>query len=388
MRLKEEATKLAKNIFTFWKNLKDEENGGFFGYVDSSLNVDKKYKKGVTLNSRILYFFSEYYLTFKDEEAKELASHAYKFMCEAVDTTYGGVYWSLNYKGNVLENIKHTYNIAFAIYALSYYYEVTKSDKVKNLAMNLFHVIETKCKKEDGNYLEEGNVDFSFKNNDILSENGVNATYSMNLILHLIEAYTALQKFIPSKEVKDALIYVTRMLIDKIYNKEKSRLEVFFDENFNSLIDLESYGHEIEASWLLLEASEVINDKQITSEIEVISTNLASYVKNRAYYHPFIINECERGKKDLTKVWWVEAEAVNGYLYQYSLHHDDKDLKLAENILSAIEEYFVDKKKGSEWFYSLDENNKPNLDRPIVEPWKCPYHNGRMCFEIIRKAEE
>ena len=387
MRLKEEATKLAKNIFNFWENLEDKENGGFYGYVDSSLKIDKKYKKGVTLNSRILYFFSEYYLTFKDDKAKELATHAYNFMKEAVDTKYGGVYWSLDYKGNVLENLKHTYNIAFAIYALSYYYEVTKSDEVKDLVMNLFNVIETKCKKSDGNYLEEGNVDFSFKDNDIMSENGVNATYSMNLILHLIEAYTALERFIPSKEVKDALVYVTNLFIDKIYNKEKSRLEVFFDKNWNSLIDLESYGHEIEASWLLLEASEVINDKDLTSKIKAIATSLATYVRNRAYYRPFIINECEKGKKDLTKVWWVEAEAVNGYLYQYSLHHDENDLKLAEDILSAIEEYFVDKRSGSEWFYSLDEHNKPNLERPIVEPWKCPYHNGRMCFEILRKAE-
>ncbi len=388
MKLAEEAKKISAKLFSFWRNLEDKENGGFYGRVDHSLRLHQKADKGVTLTSRILYFFSEYYLLFKDREALSLAESAFSFLKKAQDEECGGIYWMLDYEGKVKDERKVAYNFAFALYACSYFYKASGKEEAKAFADSLFKDLITRFKQKDGNYLEEANRDFSPKNNDILSENGVSATFSMNLLLHLIEAYSAYYHFIPSTEGEKELRHVLNLFLDKVYNPNKGRLEVFFDENYKPLIDLESFGHEIEASWLLLEASETLNDEALASRIKEVSSELAISVKNRAYFRPFLANEKEDGKIDLTPIWWVEAEGVNGYLYQYIYFHNEEDLSTAKSLLNGIETYFIDPREGGEWFYELDDDYKPNENRDIVEPWKCPYHNGRMCFEIIKKGQE
>ncbi len=387
MRLEEEGKELAQGIFSFWKKLKDADNGGFYGRLDSSLRLYKEAEKGVTLTSRILYFFSEYYLLFKDEEALALADEAFRFLLKAIDPLYGGIYWMLDYKGKPIDKRKVAYNASFALYASSFYYEAGKKKEAKEFAKAMFDALTSRFRKLDGSYMEEANEDFSAKRDDIMSENGVEATYSMNLLLHLVESYSAYFRFLPSIEGEKALREAMSLFTEKVYNKEKERLEVFFSPKWESLIDLESFGHEIEASWLLLEAAEALKDKKLLEETKTISSSLASAVKKRAYSSPFIANEMERGEIDATPIWWVEAEAVNGYLYQYLYFHNEGDLAVAKDILGGIKKHFIDPRKGGEWFYSLLLDNEPDMDKPIVEPWKCPYHNGRMCFELIEKGK-
>src|SRR5574344_568353 len=342
MSLLEKATENVNEIiYPFWSQLEDDKFGGFYGKVDFDLLTHKDAPKGVILNSRILYFFSQYYLTFLDKDALEKAHHAYLFLKnKALDSTNGGVYWSLDYKGDPLDSTKHTYNQAFAIYALATYFQASKDSEALDLAMSIYSTIENKCRDNDSlhYYKEAQSLDWKPVSNTKLSENGVLASRTMNTALHVLEAYTKFYEVHPFDALKEDLVSILRLFKDKIYNSSKDRLDVFFDSDYHSLIDMESYGHEIEASWLLTRACEVRGDEEMTSDIIPLATKLARVVYLRGYTKPFINNEIVKGDLDKTRVWWVEAEGVNGFLNLASLTGDKDFVKVAEDIYSGIED--------------------------------------------------
>lgn len=378
---------LLNDIIPFWQHLRDDEYGGFYGYVGYDLTLDKNAVKGCILNSRILWFFSNAYLLLKDEQLLEDAGHAYSFLKECcLDEENGGIYWSLTFDGKPEDTTKHTYNQAFAIYALSSYYDASKDTEALKIAKELYKIVETKCKDEYG-YLEAFNIRFEPAENDKLSENGVMAEKTMNTLLHVFEAYTELYRVTHDDEVADNIRYMLDLVADKVYNSEIGRQEVFFDRTWNTLIDLYSYGHDIETAWLIDKGLEVLGDAAYTAKLSPITQTITENIYKRAYMNHSLVNEAENGIVDTTRVWWVQAEAVVGFLngYQKSPGHKEY-LEAAEDIWGYIRDYLIDK-RCSEWYWALDENRNP-LKKPIVEPWKCPYHNGRMCFEVIRRMRD
>ena len=379
---------LTKVIIPFWRGLKDEKYGGFYGYMGYDLRIKEKAVKGCILNSRILWFFSNAYLVLKEEDLLTDAEHAFRFLRDyCVDKENGGVYWSLAFDGKPEDTTKHTYNQAFAIYALSAYYDASRDEEALSLAWELYEIIESKCRDEYG-YLEAFNVRFEPEENDKLSENGVMAEKTMNTLLHVFEAYTELYRVTREGKVADKIRYMMDLIADKVYNKEAGRQEVFFDRTWNSLIDLYSYGHDIETAWLVDRGLEVLDDKAYTEKLSPITRTITENIYKRAYIDHSLVNEAENGVVDTTRVWWVQAEAVVGFLngYQKAPQHREY-LEAARDIWDYIKTCVVDKRSGSEWFWSVDRDRKP-VEKPIVEPWKCPYHNGRMCFEVIKRNVE
>lgn len=379
---------LTGRIIPFWKKLRDNENGGYYGYMDFDLNVNKCYEKGCILNSRILWFFSNAYMTLKDKTLLSEADHAYRFMrdcCE--DKEYGGVFWSVTYDGKPLDTTKHTYNQAFAIYALSSYYDASKDVGALDFAMDLFDRIETTCTDEYG-YLESFNKQWVLEDNDKLSENGLLADKTMNTLLHVLEAYTELYRVAGNKKVKDALVKILIAFKDQVYNEKTHRLEVFFDAKMNTISDLYSYGHDIEASWLLDRACDVLKDDKITEETHAYTNALAAEVYKEALENGSMNNECFKGVVNTTKVWWVQAEAMVGFYNCYEKTGEARYKEITEQLWNYIKKYIIDKRPGSEWFWDLDKEGSPVSRKPIVEPWKCPYHNGRMCMEMMRRLHD
>lgn len=379
---------LTKDIIPFWQGMKDEVYGGFYGYLDYDLNLDKEDVKGCILNSRILWFFSNAYMTLGDKELLEYADHAFCFLKNhCVDEEYGGVYWSLTYDGKPEDTTKHTYNQAFAIYALSSYYDASGNKEALDIAHSLYSLVETKCKDAYG-YLEAFSRTFEPEDNDKLSENGVMAEKTMNTLLHVFEAYTELYRVAGEACVADQLRFMLDIIADKVYNPKLGRQEVFFDRTWNTLIDLYSYGHDIETAWLVDRGLEVLGDAAYTEKLTPITKTITENIYNRAYIDHSLVNEAENGVVDTTRVWWVQAEAVVGFLNGYQKTPEQKKyLEAAEDIWNYIKTYLVDKRNGSEWFSELDKDKNP-VKKPIVEPWKCPYHNGRMCFEVIRRMQD
>lgn len=386
-------THLRDKLVPFWEKLKDEEYGGYYGYMGYDLRIDTHYEKGCILNSRILWFFSNAYMLLGEEHIKDAARHAYKFFKDyCIDYEYGGVYWSVTYDGRINDSTKHTYNQAFAIYALSSYYDAVKDTEALDTALRIFNLIEEKCTDQYG-YLEAFDREFRPAGNDKLSENGVMADKTMNTLLHVFEAYTELYRVSHNEKVAACLRFMLGIFKNSVYNEKAGRQEVFFDRKYKPLIDLYSYGHDIETAWLLDRGIEVLSDSQYKEMFAPVTHTLAENIYSHAFVNGSVLTEAENGIDDTVRVWWVQAESIVGFINEAKkldasgAGGSRKYYKAAEDLWEYIKTYIIDKREGSEWFWSVNADGTP-VRRPIVEPWKCPYHNGRMCIEVTRRMKK
>lgn len=398
MMMREEIRQhLIQDMIPFWKELRDNENGGYYGWMDYDHKIDKKAVKGCILNSRITWFFANAYTLLKDESLLEEAKHGFYFLKNKFwDKVNGGVFWSVTYDGEPKETLKHTYNQAFSIYALSSYYEASGDKEALEMAYTLYDLIESRMRDEFG-YKEAFDENFHEIENEKLSENGVMASKTMNTLLHVFEAYTELYRVDKNQEVREKIMWMMDLIAEKIYNPELHRQEVFFDAEWNSMIDLHSYGHDIETAWLVDRGVEIVDEKKYEDKMTPMTLDLARQVKKLAFDGKALSNECENGVDDTNRIWWVQAEAIVGFLNAAKKCGEESEegksyLEAANAIWEYIKKYVIDKREGyiagREWYWMTDVNGNPNDNKPIVEPWKCPYHNGRMCFEVLKSQNK
>ena len=378
---------LTDRIIPFWKGLRDGAQGGYIGRVDFDLTRHPEADKGCILNSRILWFFSEVFRFLGDPSLKAEADHAYEMLKRMTDEANGGVYWALHADGSVADGTKHTYNQAFAIYALAAYFRATGCREALDRAKELFQVVETRC-RDEGGYLEAFTAGWQPESNEKLSENGVMAGRTMNTLLHVMEGYTGLYEVWPAEPVRKRLYAILDILETHIWNPEKRRQEVFFDRDYRSLIDLHSFGHDIETSWLADHTLDVLDDEALTARIRPLLRAMAEHTLAAAFSDHGFANECERGMIDQKRVWWVQAEAFLGFLNAWQRTGEAKYRDAMISQWRYIRDHMADRRLGSEWFWYVHEDGTPGADEPIVEPWKCPYHNGRMCLEALRRLAE
>ncbi len=382
-------SELTGHIIPFWDRLRDDEYGGFTGIMDSDLNIDKKGEKGVILHSRILWFYSNAYMELKEPKLLDNARHAYEFLTEhCVDKEYGGVYWSMNYDGTVKDDMKHTYCQAFFIYALSSFYRASGDKNALKLAYEVMDLVERNS-TDDVAYLEKKSRDWKRELlNDELSENGLMADKTMNTTLHLMEAYTELYLADKSPRVLERLKFQLELTYEKIFDKENNKLLVFFDKNFDVIGNVHSYGHDIEATWLIDRACDVIGDEELSEKFADMDRRIVRNIADIAYDKETgsLLNENDSGKVNTWRIWWVQAETVVGFLNAYGRGYGDEEyLDIAKSVWAYIKDKIIDKREGGEWFSQVDENGNYAKFKPTVDPWKCPYHNGRMCLEVMRR---
>ena len=310
------------------------------------------------------------------------------------------MYWAIKYNGEVEDSLKHTYNQAFAIYALSAYYDASEKEEALELAYSIYDTIESKC-RDDGGYLEAYNRDFTPAVNYELSENGVIAERTMNTLLHVLEAYSELfradrfymtedcseQERNRLRKVEASLKEILSLFKDKVYNPDKQICEVFFDHEYRPLIDLESYGHDIEASWLIDRACELLEDVSVTEMMRPVIEGLAASVYRNAIDEECraINNERENDKVDRQKIWWVQAESVVGFYNAYLKEGKEEYRAIAEDVWTFIQNRVIDKKSG-EWYETIPYHGEADVTAPLSHEWKCPYHNGRMCMEMLNRS--
>lgn len=382
---------LTEGILPFWRDMKDVEHGGFYGERDFELNICKEADKGTILQSRILWSFSTAYRTLSDQRDLECAEWAYHYLRDhCVDKECGGLFWSTHFDGTPAETTKHAYSMAFGIYALSAYYDASGCEEALDLAKTLFQVIEEKCVDTYG-YMEEFDRNFHIADNDKLSDtfqiDGKTADKTMNTLLHVLEAYTELYRVSHFKEAGERLKEIYHTFLEQVYNREKGRMEVFFDEKYQSLIDMQSFGHDIEASWLLDRGVEVLGDKKLTEEVHKCTDRLAQTVYERALRDGHLINENRQGTEDNTIIWWVQAEAVIGFENYFGKHPEEtKYHEAAKQIWEFIARNIIDGRSG-EWFNELNDDLTPKRTMGLASAWKCPYHDSRMCIEMMNRLK-
>lgn len=387
MMRKEIESELTGHIIPFWNKLRDDENGGFYGFMDSSLNLDKNGEKGVILHSRILWFYSNAYMTLHDPALLDNAKHAYEFLVDkCVDKEYGGVYWMMNADGTVKTDMKHTYCQAFFIYALSSYYRASGNKAALDLAYEVSNLVE-KNATDDVAYLEQLSRDWKTElPNEELSENGLMADKTMNTMLHMLEAYTELYLADKNEGILSRLKWQLETVYDKIFDKENNKLLVFFDKQLNVIGDIHSYGHDIEATWLIDRACDAVGDAEFSKKFADMNSRIVRNIANIAYDEESgsLLNENDSGVVNRWRIWWVQAESVVGFLNAYQRGYGDAEyLNIADRIWDFIKDVIVDKREGGEWFSQTDDNGSFAPFKPTVDPWKCPYHNGRMCMEAM-----
>ncbi len=376
---------LTEKILPFWERLKDGENGGFYGYVDKALTVMPEADKGCILHSRILWTFSTAARVLDSAEYRAYADWAYEALKMFEDGENGGVFWSVTFDGKPADTTKHTYCQAFAIYGLSAYYRLTGKREALEKARKLFRIIEEKCAVYNG-YGEAYRADFSPESNEKLSENGVLATRTMNTILHVVEAYTELHRAEPWDPVWQAAVRGLEILRTKMYNPEKHRLEVFFDDEYHPLLDMQSYGHDIESGWLLWDSVGEFLPEEQRAPYRAMSLDLLESVRRRAFTDHGLKNEWVDGKVDELRIWWVQAETMLGLECGAELTGDESWMRDLELQWKTVQRMIVDPRPNGEWYWSVYEDGSLT-ERPMVEEWKCPYHNGRMCLRLMQRLK-
>jgi len=372
---------LENKILPFWEKLRDREFGGYYGYVDKELRVNREADKGCILNSRILWTFSNAARKLGQANLREDAEAAYDFLKRFEDGEHGGVYWSVTHDGKPADTTKHTYCQAFAIYGLAAYYRLTGKQEALEKAMTLFDVIEGRC-RDQGGYLEALKADFSPESNEKLSENGVMASRTMNTLLHVLEAYAELYRAQADEAVCQAGRACLERFLETFYNPEKHRLEVFCDAEYRPLLDMQSYGHDIEASWLLWDAVETLLPSGEWEPYRKMCLDLAESVTRRAFTDHGLKNEYVNGTVDELRIWWVQAETMLGLANAWELTGETAWLERMRMQWASIQRMIVDRRENGEWYWSVYEDGSLT-ERPMVEEWKCPYHNGRMCLKLM-----
>ena len=385
---------LTQKILPFWEKLTDWDRGGWYGYVDKDLNVHLDAHKGCILNSRVLWTFATAARVLGDDKYMEYARHALRFMERFEDHDLGGVFWSVTAEGKPLDKTKHTYCQAFAIYGLAAYMRAAGRDDrlysmARERAFRLFRVIEENC-SDEGGYGEAFEPDFRPAGNERLSDNstlmerGEVAQRTMNTLLHVLEAYAEFYRAVPDERIRQAGVRCLERFLKVMYNQPERRLEVFYDKNYRSLLNMQSYGHDIEASWLMWDAVEALIPEADRVPYRAMCIDLAQAICERAFTDHGMENEIVEGEVEHTRVWGVQAETILGFNEAYKLTGEAVWMDRVAQQWEYVKNVISDPRPGSEWFWSTDENGIPT-DKPLVEEWKCPYHNGRMCLRMIEK---
>jgi len=388
---KQELTSELEQILYYWSTkTPDNINGGFVGEIDHNDQVVPGAPKGSVLNARILWAFSAAFNHDPKPQYLEMATRAYKYICaHIIDPDFGGVYWSVDYKGAPLDTKKQVYAIAFTIYAFSEFYMASGNEAAMEKAIEFFYLlVERAYDPANTGYFEAFTKEWSAIEDLRLSAKDENEKKTMNTHLHVLEGYTNLFRIWPDKALKEHIEILLNNFFDHFIDHQTHHLQLFFDEGWNSKSSLVSYGHDIEATWLLLEAAQVIGNEDLIAKVKAISIPIAEATITGLDTDGGLWYEYEPTDDQLIKEkhWWVQAEAMVGFYNVWQISSDSKYLDLSIKNWGFVKHKILDKANG-EWFWGINQNNQvmPGEDKTGI--WKCPYHNSRACIEIIKRID-
>ena len=392
-RLKKE---VAEDILPFWARYAvDREHGGFYGKIDCDLQIDAQAPRAAVINARILWTYSAA-CRLVDPRYREMADRAWNYIIDKFwDREHGGIYWMVDYLGHAVSDRKQIYAQAFAIYAMAEYYRATGNAESLERAKSLYVFIEAKSYDlVHKGYIEACARDWGPLEDLRLSEKDLNSPKSMNTHLHILEAYTNLLRVWRDPGLLARQKELLEVTMDHIVDQGTAHFHMFFDNDWHSLTDHVSYGHDIEGSWLIVEAAEVVGDAALLERARKLAVGMAEAVAREAVDKDgSIFYEANSAGViiDPNKHWWAQAEAVVGFYNAYQLTGEERFRDLAFRAWEFIEEKVVDRRHG-EWHAKLKPDGTPfkeseDSDACLVGPWKCPYHNSRVCYEMIERLE-
>lgn len=380
---------LVNDILPFWMNrMTDREQGGFYGRIDGNNCLHPDAPKGAILNARILWTFSAAFRLLKKPEYLETATRAKRYLLDFFyDKQYGGIFWELNADGTPSDAKKQIYALGFAIYGLSEYARATGDREALEYAVRLFEVIEKySFDPVQNGYVEALTREWQPIQDMRLSDKDENEKKTMNTHLHILEPYANLYRVWKDERLEKQLRNLIKVFVTRILDAESGHLNLFFEEDWSNKYHIISYGHDIEASWLIHEAALVLGDQGLLAEIEPVIVKIAQAADEGLNRDGSMIYEnfVDKQKVDRELHWWVQAENVVGHINLYQYFHDEDALRKALKFWQFIKENLIDG-EGGEWYWSRYADGTVNRKDDKAGFWKCPYHNGRMCMEIIER---
>ena len=382
---------LTNNILPFWSTkVKDRSTGGFYGAFKADGTPDAGAARILILNARLVWTFSAAYRIFGEESYLEDAWYAYRYFMKVFwDEKNTGAYYSVLPDGTPEKDYKLVYGQAFTIYALSEFYRATRYEPALKDAVSLYEKLEeVALDKENDGYWECYSADWSVRT-DKLHSMAHGSTKSMNTHLHLIEAYTSLLRVYDTPKMREDTLRHFRIMTEKVLNQESGHYFMYLNDDWSHTDLVESYGHDIEGSWLMNECAQVLGDAELIARSEEIAGQIAEACLKSIMPDGSMLDEGTPDGKflDDRRVWWIQAENVVGMLNAWQANGDNRFLKASYAQAMYIRRYLSDREDG-EWFGTLDHHGKPVAKHSFkVSGWKCPYHNARMCFEIHERME-
>jgi mannobiose 2-epimerase len=381
-----------QKILSWWMQMTlDEDHGGFVGKIDHDNKNYPEAPKGSVLNSRILWAFSSAYNLTRDREYLKVAERAFHYIAEHfIDREFGGVYWSVDFHGKPFDTKKQIYALAFSVYGLSEFYLASQNENAKKIAVYIYNdILKHSYDQEYGGYIEALTREWKQSNDLRLSEKDANEKKSMNTHLHLLEAFANLYKIWKDRSLRQRICEIIRIFLDHIIDRKTDHLILFFDDEWKRQGgNIISYGHDIEAAWLLQEVAEIIEDDPLLDEVKTRSVKMVQAASKGLDGDGGLWYEYDALQQHLTreKHSWPQAEAMVGFFNAWQLTEDEKFLRWSLQSWEFVKEYMLDKKLG-EWYWGVHADHSAMKQEDKVGTWKCPYHNSRACVEIIRRIE-
>jgi len=381
---------LQENILPFWmEHMPDRQKGGFHGHLTHRNEVVGGASRGAIQNARILWTFSAAFRHYPKKEYLDTALRAFDYiLLHFMDRESGGVFWELDEFGRVKDPRKQIYANAFVIYAMAEYYRATGNEEALGTARAIFREVENHARDRERNgYIEALGRRWEEIGDMRLSEKDDNERKTMNTHLHLLEAYTGLIRVWRDPEPTAALENLIGLFLDHFIDPGTKHLRLFFDDDWTSKSDLVSFGHDIECSWLLHESAGVLGNPSLEQQtgrlaVEMARINLNGLDGDGGLFYEYFPSV---NRFDTDKHWWPQAEAMVGYFNAWQLSGEHLFLEQTLASWRFIREKLVDRTYG-EWYWSVNQKGEPQTDKEKAGFWKCPYHNGRACLEIIGRT--
>ncbi len=375
------------NILPFWMtSTVDDVNGGFYGAVTNDRQVQNDAPRSAILCARILWTYATAYRLFQDAAYLSMATRAYRYLTEVFwDPAFDGVYWHIDAQGRPLYDRKHSYAQAFAIYGLAEYCRATGDAQSLARAQTLYRLLEAHCYDAvNEGYVEGCSRTWGALDDMRLSDKEPNCRKSMNTLLHIMEAYTNLLRVWDNAGLKAKQRSLIQVFLRHVIDPQTYHFRLFFDDAWQSLSPNVSYGHDIEGSWLLVEAAEGLGEADLLAECKTVAVKMAEavYAEGREPDGSLLYERTPEGVPFYDRHWWVQAEAMVGFYNAYQLSGQAHLAEAAYRSWQYIEDHFVDRQNG-EWFKVVTRDGTPRQDQPKAGPWECPYHNSRMCYEML-----
>jgi mannobiose 2-epimerase len=382
---------LTDNVLPWWQRQIFDAEGRVLGARGND-GQPREATRSAVLGTRLLWTFaSAQHRLGATVEGGRAAHRAWAWLNEAlIDPVDGGVFWSVDGDGRPLQVHKQTYAQAFAIYALCacHAWQAKDDSPALQQALDFFELLQAHAfDPADGGCWEGRMRDWRPLPSARLSDKEPAAPKTMNTMLHVLEALTELLGHHRVPAVEARLRELLVLFLDRIWLPGRACFGLYFSEDWRVLTPDVSWGHDIEAAWLLVRAADMLADAALQARTRALAVQVADAVLARGVAPDGSVlgeGRFDGSVTDERRHWWCQAEAVVGFWDAWQWGGDPRHAETAWRAWAYIDRHHVDR-VGGDWFKTLDPQGRPLDSVPKAGPWECPYHHVRAGLEMIER---